>query len=94
MRDDREKWARVRLRFVGGVFTVVFAITAGRACYLQVDAFELSGLTDEDSGVLRSVDLNQLDIGLLLPMWAGIPTARRAAKTGPHAAARGAASAP
>lgn len=36
MRDDREKWARRRLRFVGGVFAIVFAITAGRACYLQV----------------------------------------------------------
>jgi cell division protein FtsI (penicillin-binding protein 3) len=36
VRDDREKWARRRLRFVGGVFAIVFAITAGRACYLQV----------------------------------------------------------
>lgn len=36
MRDDREKWARRRLRFVGGIFTIVFAITAGKACYLQV----------------------------------------------------------
>ncbi len=36
MRDDREKWARRRLRFVGGIFAIVFAITAGKACYLQV----------------------------------------------------------
>jgi cell division protein FtsI (penicillin-binding protein 3) len=36
VRDDREKWARMRLRFVGGLFSVVFAITAGRACYLQI----------------------------------------------------------
>lgn len=36
MRDDREKWARMRLRFVSVAFAVVFAITAGRACYLQV----------------------------------------------------------
>jgi hypothetical protein len=50
-----------------------------RACYLQVEQLEINGLTEEDSGALRSIDLDQLDISLLLPLWAGIPTARRAA---------------
>ncbi|OGU05770.1 MAG: penicillin-binding protein [Geobacteraceae bacterium GWC2_58_44] len=36
MIEKREKWARVRMRFVALLFTVVFALTAGRAFYLQV----------------------------------------------------------
>jgi cell division protein FtsI (penicillin-binding protein 3) len=34
--EKKEKWARVRMRFVAGLFAVVFALTAGRAFYLQV----------------------------------------------------------
>jgi len=34
--EKREKWARVRMRMVALLFTVVFALTAGRAFYLQV----------------------------------------------------------
>lgn len=36
MIEKREKWARVRMRMVALLFTVVFALTAGRAFYLQV----------------------------------------------------------
>jgi hypothetical protein len=50
-----------------------------RGCYLQVEQIEIAGLNEKDKGLLRSVDLDQLDISLLLPLWAGIPTVRRAA---------------
>ena len=36
MMEKREKWARVRMRFVALLFAVVFTLTAGRAFYLQV----------------------------------------------------------
>jgi hypothetical protein len=50
-----------------------------RACYLQVERLEIDGLDPADQGELRTVDLDQLDISLLVPLWAGIPTQRRAA---------------
>ena len=50
-----------------------------RHCYLQIERIEVQGLPSEDSAILRTVDLNQLDISLLLPLWSGIPTAKRAA---------------
>ncbi len=36
MRDRKEKWARIRIRMIGGVFIFFFAITSARAFYLQV----------------------------------------------------------
>ena len=36
MRDRKEKWARIRIRMIGGVFVFFFAITSARAFYLQV----------------------------------------------------------
>jgi cell division protein FtsI (penicillin-binding protein 3) len=36
MIEKREKWARMRMRFVALLFTVFFACTVGRAFYLQV----------------------------------------------------------
>lgn len=36
MRDGKEKWARVRIRLIGGIFAFFFAITSARAFYLQV----------------------------------------------------------
>jgi len=36
MRDRKEKWARIRIRLIGGVFAFFFAITSARAFYLQV----------------------------------------------------------
>ncbi|HEX2768297.1 MAG TPA: penicillin-binding protein, partial [Geobacteraceae bacterium] len=36
MRDSKEKWARIRIRLIGGVFAFFFAITAARAFYLQI----------------------------------------------------------
>jgi cell division protein FtsI (penicillin-binding protein 3) len=36
MRDRKEKWARIRIRLIGGVFAFFFAITAARAFYLQI----------------------------------------------------------
>jgi len=36
MRDRKEKWARIRIRMIGGIFVVFFAITSARAFYLQV----------------------------------------------------------
>ena len=50
-----------------------------RLCYLQIERLEIQGLQPEDHSWLRSVDLTQLDISLLLPLWAGIPTPKRAA---------------
>ena len=50
-----------------------------RTCYLQVNRIEIQGLQSEDQAILRSVDLTQLDISLLLPLWAGIPNPKRAA---------------
>jgi hypothetical protein len=55
------------------------ARVTSRGCYLQVEQMEIAGLNSDDNGSLRSVDLDQLDISLLLPLWAGIPTVRRAA---------------
>jgi hypothetical protein len=48
-------------------------------CYLQVERLEIEGIQAEDQAILRTVDLNQLDISLLLPLWAGIPNPKRAA---------------
>ncbi|KAF0215750.1 MAG: cell division protein FtsI [Geobacteraceae bacterium] len=36
MKDGKEKWARVRIRLIGGLFAFFFAITSARAFYLQV----------------------------------------------------------
>jgi cell division protein FtsI (penicillin-binding protein 3) len=36
MRDRKEKWTRIRIRLIGGVFAFFFAITSARAFYLQV----------------------------------------------------------
>ena len=36
MIDKKEKWARVRMRLIAGLFAVIFMLTAGRAFYLQV----------------------------------------------------------
>lgn len=36
MRDRKEKWARIRIRLIGGVFAFFFAITVARAFYLQI----------------------------------------------------------
>ena len=36
MRDDREKWARVRIRFVGGCFVLLLAVIIARSFYLQI----------------------------------------------------------
>jgi len=36
MRDDREKWARIRIRVIGTLFAVFFVIIAARAFYLQI----------------------------------------------------------
>ncbi len=54
------------------------ARATSRLCYLQVQRIEIEGLGNEDRGSLRTVDLTQLDISLLLPLWAGIPNPRRA----------------
>lgn len=36
MKDGKERWARVRIRVIGGLFAFFFAITSARAFYLQV----------------------------------------------------------
>lgn len=36
MRDRKEKWVRIRIRLIGGLFAFFFAITCARAFYLQV----------------------------------------------------------
>jgi cell division protein FtsI (penicillin-binding protein 3) len=36
MRDDREKWAKIRIRCIGVLFAVFFVIIAARAFYLQI----------------------------------------------------------
>lgn len=36
MRDRREHWTRIRIRFVGGLFVFFFLVTSARAFYLQV----------------------------------------------------------
>ena len=36
MRDGKEKWIRIRIRLIGGLFAFFFAITSARAFYLQV----------------------------------------------------------
>ena len=36
MRDRKEKWIRIRIRLIGGLFAFFFAITSARAFYLQI----------------------------------------------------------
>ena len=36
MRDNREKWARIRIRVIGVLFAVFFVVIAARAFYLQI----------------------------------------------------------
>src|SRR6266545_4142546 len=36
MKNRRGQWTQWRIRFIGGLFTVFFAITSARAFYLQV----------------------------------------------------------
>lgn len=36
MRERKEKWVRIRIRLIGGLFAFFFAITSARAFYLQV----------------------------------------------------------
>ena len=36
MKDDREKWARVRIIMIGTFFGLLFLIVTGRAFYLQI----------------------------------------------------------
>lgn len=36
MRDDREKWTRFRIRFIGGIFILLLSVSIARAFYLQI----------------------------------------------------------
>jgi len=36
VRDDREKWTRLRIRAIGGVFVFLLMVTVARAFYLQI----------------------------------------------------------
>jgi len=36
MKDDREKWARIRIVLIGGLFGLLFLVITGRAFYLQI----------------------------------------------------------
>lgn len=36
MRDDREKWTRYRIRFIGGIFILLLSVSVARAFYLQI----------------------------------------------------------
>jgi cell division protein FtsI (penicillin-binding protein 3) len=36
VRDDRDKWTRYRIRFIGGVFIVLLSVSVARAFYLQI----------------------------------------------------------
>jgi len=52
------------------------AVTPSR--FTSVEAIEIRGLLEDDQGWLRTPDLNQKDISLLLPLWARIPSRERA----------------
>ena len=36
MKDDREKWARVRIVMIGTIFGLLFLSVTGRSFYLQI----------------------------------------------------------
>jgi len=36
VRDDREKWTRFRIRFIGGIFIFLLSVSVARAFYLQI----------------------------------------------------------
>ncbi len=36
MRDDRDKWTRYRIRFIGGIFILLLSVSVARAFYLQI----------------------------------------------------------
>ncbi len=64
--DDRFQW------FLG-----LGSATSDRV-YGSVERVEFHGLDPEDSVSLETIGLDYLDQSLLLPLWAGIPTAKRA----------------
>ncbi len=53
-------------------------VVTSRQVYSRVERIEIEGLSDEDRGRLRSVDLSQTDLSLFLPLWASIPSSERA----------------
>jgi len=36
VRDDRDKWTRYRIRFIGGIFILLLSVSVARAFYLQI----------------------------------------------------------
>jgi hypothetical protein len=50
------------------------AILTSRHTFSSIEAISLTGLNNKDEWVLSETDLSQIDITLLLPLWAGIPT--------------------
>lgn len=36
MRDERDKWTRYRIRFIGGIFILLLSVSVARAFYLQI----------------------------------------------------------
>lgn len=50
----------------------------GERIYQSLDRVEIQGLQDKDRAVLYAAGYNAQDDSLLLPLWAGIPTPKRA----------------
>ncbi len=54
------------------------AILTSQNVFLQIGSLEVHGLDHEDKIILKTPDLSPEDITLLLPLWAQIPSSRRA----------------
>jgi hypothetical protein len=55
------------------------AIATGDRIYSILEYVQVQGLDDDDQVSLQTVGLNEVDQTLLLPLWAGLPDADRAA---------------
>jgi hypothetical protein len=56
------------------------AILTSRHTFSTIEAISLTGLNNKDEWVLSETDLSQIDISLLLPLWAGLPTQEMATR--------------
>jgi Mannosylglycerate hydrolase MGH1-like glycoside hydrolase domain len=54
------------------------ASTTSDYTYTSIEHIEVSGIKNDEMVIVRSVDLTSLDLSLLTPLWAGIPSSERA----------------
>lgn len=71
-----EEFDEIDLRTIHWVQGMARAVSS--VAFSAIESVEITGLRDEDRGSLYTADYTVEDISLLLPLWAGIPSAERA----------------